>query len=91
MTVSELKMALDKVEDEAMEIVFLDCGGFIVRVDDAYVSDDEGFHLMMSSSLEYENLKRQGKKIPEELNQRMKQWSKWIDNLSQEEYDRLIH
>lgn len=40
-TVSELKMALDKVEDEAMEIVFLDCGGFIVRVDDAYVSDDE--------------------------------------------------
>ena len=52
---------------------------------------DEGFHLMMSSSLEYENLKRQGKKIPEELNQRMKQWSKWIDNLSQEEYDRLIH
>ena len=24
-----------------MEIVFLDCGGFIVRVDDAYVSDDE--------------------------------------------------
>ena len=55
------------------------------------ITFDEGFHLMMSSSLEYENLKRQGKKIPEELNQRMKQWSKWIDNLSQEEYDRLIH
>ena len=33
---------------------------------------DDGFHLMMSSSLEYEMLKRQGKEIPEELNQRMK-------------------
>lgn len=52
---------------------------------------DEGFHLMMSSSLEYEMLKRQGKKIPDELNQRMKQWSSWVDNLSNEEYDRLIH
>lgn len=52
---------------------------------------DDGFHLMMSSSLEYEMLKRQGKEIPEELNQRMKQWSRWIDNLSNEEYDSLIH
>lgn len=41
MTVGELKMELDKVDDETMEVVFLDCGGFIVRVDDAYVSDDE--------------------------------------------------
>lgn len=52
---------------------------------------DDGFHLMMSSSLEYEMLKRHGKEIPEELNQRMKQWSRWIDNLSNEEYDSLIH
>lgn len=52
---------------------------------------DDGFHLMMSSSLEYEMLKRQGKEIPEELNQRMKQWSRWIDNLSNEEYDSLIY
>lgn len=52
---------------------------------------DDGFHLMMSSSLEYEMLKRQGKEIPEELNQRMKRWSSWIDNLSNEEYDSLIH
>ena len=41
MTVSELKMELDKVDDELMEVVFLDCGGFIVKVDDAYVVDDE--------------------------------------------------
>ena len=41
MTVGELKMALDKVDDDMMEVVFLDCGGFIVRVDDAYVSDSE--------------------------------------------------
>lgn len=52
---------------------------------------DDGFNLMMSSSIEYEMLRRQGKKIPEELNQRMKQWSNWVDNLSQEEYNRLIH
>ena len=37
---------------------------------------DDGFHLMMSSSLEYEMLKKQGKEIPEELNQRMKRWSR---------------
>ena len=41
MTVGELKMALDKVDDDMMEVVFLDCGGFIVRADDAYVSDSE--------------------------------------------------
>ena len=41
MTVAELKMALDNVDDELMEVVFLDCGGFIVKVDDAYVVDDE--------------------------------------------------
>ena len=41
MTVGELKMELDTVEDETMEVVFLDRGGFIVKVDDAYVSDDE--------------------------------------------------
>ena len=52
---------------------------------------DDGFHLMMSSSLEYEMLKRQGKEIPEELNKRMKQWSSWVDNLSNEKYGSLIH
>ena len=41
MTVGELKMALDKVDDDMMEVVFLDCGGVLVRVDDAYVSDSE--------------------------------------------------
>ena len=41
MTVGELKMELDKVDDDMMEVVFLDCGGFIVRADDAYVSDSE--------------------------------------------------
>ena len=41
MTVSELKTELDKVKDEMMEVVFLDRGGFIVNIDDAYVSDDE--------------------------------------------------
>ena len=35
MTVGELKMELDKVEDEMMEVVFLDRGGFIVKVNDA--------------------------------------------------------
>lgn len=52
---------------------------------------DDGFHLMMSSSIEYAMLKRQGKEIPEELDQRMKKWFSWVDNLSNEEYDSLIH
>ena len=41
MTVAELKMALDKVDDDMMEVVFLDCGGFIVKTDFAYVSDED--------------------------------------------------
>ena len=41
MTVGELKMELDKVDDDMMEVIFLDCGGFRVRVDDAYVSDED--------------------------------------------------
>ena len=41
MTVGELKMKLDKVEDEMMEVVFLDRGGFIVKVNDAYVSNED--------------------------------------------------
>lgn len=41
MTVAELKMALDNVDDELMEVVFLDCGGFIVKTDVAYVSDED--------------------------------------------------
>ena len=41
MTVSELKTELDKVKDEMMEVVFIDCGGFIVKTDVAYVSADE--------------------------------------------------
>lgn len=41
MTVGELKMELDKVEDEMMEVVFLDRGGFIVKVNDAYVSNED--------------------------------------------------
>ena len=40
MTVSELKTELDKVKDEMMEVVFIDRGGFIVKINDAYVSDD---------------------------------------------------
>ena len=41
MTVGELKMKLDKVEDEMIEVVFLDRGGFIVKVNDAYVSNED--------------------------------------------------
>lgn len=41
MTIGELKMELDKVEDEMMEVVFLDRGGFIVKVNDAYVSNED--------------------------------------------------
>lgn len=52
---------------------------------------DIGFHNMMSSSLEYEILSRQGKLIPRELQERLKESSDWLNGLSDSDYNRLIH
>lgn len=52
---------------------------------------DRGFNEMMSASIEYERLKRAGKKIPKRLQERMKESSEWLNNLSDEDYSRLIH
>lgn len=52
---------------------------------------DTGFHNMMSSAMEYESLRRQGKSIPHELQQRIDESIAWVNGLSDEEYSRLIH
>ena len=52
---------------------------------------DTGFHNMMSSALEYESLKRQGKPIPPELQRRIDESIAWVNGLSNDDYSRLIH
>jgi hypothetical protein len=52
---------------------------------------DEGFHNWMSSAIEYEMLTRQGKSIPRKLQRRIDESIDWLNNLSDEEYSRLIH
>lgn len=52
---------------------------------------DEGFDNWMSSAIEYERLKRQGKPIPRKLQKRIDEASDWLNNLSDEEYSSLIH
>ena len=52
---------------------------------------DRGFDEMMSSAIEYERLKRAGKKIPKRVEERLKRSSEWLNGLSDEEYSRLIH
>ena len=52
---------------------------------------EEGFHNMMSSALEYEGLMRQGKPIPHELQKRLDESRDWLNGLSNNDYNRLIH
>jgi hypothetical protein len=52
---------------------------------------DSGFHNWMSSAIEYEMLTRQGKPIPRKLQRRIDESIDWLNNLSDEEYSRLIH
>ena len=52
---------------------------------------DTGFDKWMSSAIERERLTRQGKPIPRELQRRIDESSDWLNNLSDEEYSRLIH
>ena len=52
---------------------------------------DEGFDNMMSSALEYEWLRRQGKPIPKELQKRLDETRDWLNGLSDRDYSRLIH
>ena len=52
---------------------------------------EDGFHNMMSSALEYEGLRKQGKPIPEDLQRRLDEARDWVSNLSNNDYSRLIH
>jgi len=52
---------------------------------------DRNFNEMMSSAIEYERLKRAGKRIPKRVEERLKRSSEWLNGLSDEDYSRLIH
>ena len=52
---------------------------------------ESGFDNMMNVALEYEFLKRQKKPIPDELQERLDKAFNWLNNLSREEYSKLIH
>ena len=52
---------------------------------------DAGFNKMMSSAIEYERLTRLGKPIPGKLQKMLDESSDWLNNLSDEDYSRLIH
>ena len=52
---------------------------------------DRGFDKWMSSAFECEILTRQGKPIPRKLQRRIDESNDWLNNLSDEEYSRLIH
>lgn len=52
---------------------------------------DNGFCNWMSSAIEYETLKREGKPIQDEVQKRLDKAFEWVHNLSGEEYSRLIH
>ena len=58
---------------------------------DGIADFDEGFDKWMSSAIEYEMLTRQGKPIPRELQDRLDESSKWLNGLSDSDYNRLIH
>lgn len=51
---------------------------------------DIGFNNMMSSAVEYGFLKRAGKPISKELQDRLNESSNWLNGLTDEEYSRLI-
>ena len=51
---------------------------------------DHGFDKWMSSAIEYERLTSQGKPITRELQRRIDESSDWFNDLSDEEYSRLI-
>ena len=51
---------------------------------------DEGFDNWMSSAIEYEKLTSKGKPIPRELQMRVDESWDWFNNLSDENYHRLI-
>ena len=52
---------------------------------------DIGFDKWMSSAIEHEMLTRQGKPIPRKLQRRIDESIEWVNNLSDEDYSRLIH
>lgn len=56
-----------------------------------YNDFDTGFHNLIASALMADWYERQGKPIPQKLQQRLDEAREWLEGLSAEDYDRLIH
>lgn len=52
---------------------------------------DIRFNEMMAKAIEYEMVKREGKPIGKGLQKRLEKLFDWINNLSDEDYSKLIH
>lgn len=52
---------------------------------------DSGFNNWMGAAIEYESRMSKGKEITPDLEQRMEEARNWFNNLSDDEYSRLIH
>ena len=52
---------------------------------------DIEFNNMMSSAIRYEQLKKAKKPIPAKLKAKLARASKWLNNMSDEDYNKLIH
>lgn len=52
---------------------------------------DKGFHNWIQSALAADWYERHGKPLPPMWKTRLEEGRTWIENLSAEDYDRLIH
>lgn len=52
---------------------------------------DEGFHNWMQSAMAADWYEKHGKPVPPAWKKRLDEGRKWVENLSAEDYDRLIH
>ena len=52
---------------------------------------DTEFNNMMSSAIRYEQLKKAKKLIPAKLKANLARFSEWLSNMSDEDYNKLIH
>ena len=52
---------------------------------------DAGFHNWMASAMAYDWYEKHGKPLPRKWKKRLDEGRKWVENLSAEDYDSLIH
>lgn len=52
---------------------------------------DTGFHNWMQSAMAADWYEKHDRPVPPELKKRLDEGRKWVENLSAEDYSRLIH